>query len=50
MEEVWQELEKKGELTHCKKCGRNIWLYWKTDTDFEKEEMDICAPCLFKRK
>jgi len=50
MEEVWKELERKGELSHCKKCHKKIWLYWFTDKLYSKDEMHICAPCMFNRK
>jgi hypothetical protein len=45
------------EVTHCKKCGKRIWKFWKAPTKeekmlkgFKEEEMDLCSPCFNRRK
>ena len=39
----WDGLE--DEITNCIKCGKKIWIKWKSG----QEEMDKCANCFFKR-
>jgi formylmethanofuran dehydrogenase subunit E len=45
-EPMKKELRDKGDLTTCKKCGKHISKRWHR----EKEDMENCAPCYFKKK
>ena len=46
---AWENV-KADEIVTCRRCGKLIWKYWHTAKDFSKDEMDICAPCLFDKK
>jgi hypothetical protein len=47
--DIWNELEEKGEVTYCKKCGNRIWKYWKRIESARQKEMTLCGPCYFKK-
>lgn len=55
MKQVWKDLKKKGELAHCKHCGKKIWKFWKVierrkiNGTNKYPEMDECGPCHFDR-
>ena len=61
IDQVWKDLEKKDELTHCETCGKKIWKYWHVvDSYYKKKklkeksedgfpEMTKCGPCFFKK-
>lgn len=58
-QQVWMELDFKGETSYCEDCGTKIWQFWfnpSLQQDNRKEArvnyplMTECAPCLFEIK
>ena len=48
--DIWEELKKEDELAHCEECGKNMWLYWHTDSNIINGGMKRCGPCHFKSR
>ena len=46
-----KKLNENGDLTICKKCGKDIWKYWhvKNKWEIHYPPMTKCAPCYFDK-